>query len=123
MELSAQAKVTLFQLIVVVLVTALLSSSTIHCARRHFAHDPGAQQLIYQVVLGVLALGDTAHLAVTLYAMDPTTRLQIGSWSTLTWATVVSGVSLLVSRTLWHCGVGRDVITSYELRGREKKDE
>lgn len=105
------------------LVTALLSSLTIHCARRHFAHDPAAQQLIYQVVLGVLALGDTAHLAVTLYAMDPATRLRLESWSTLTWATVISGVSLLISRTLWHCGVGRDVITSYELRGSERKDE
>ncbi len=122
-ELSAQAKVTLFQLIVVVLVTALFSLSTINCARRHFAHDPAAQQLIYQTVLGVLALGDAAHLAVTLYAMEPATRLRFGSWSTLVWATVVTDVSLFASRILWHCGVGRDVITGYQIRGKDRKDE
>jgi uncharacterized membrane protein len=122
-ELSAQAKITLFQLIVVVLVKALFCLSSIHSARRHFAHDPAMQQLVYRSLLRVLVLGDAAHLAATLYAMEPAMRLRFGSWSTLMWATVVADVSLFVSRALWLFGVGRDVITRYEVRGRERKPE
>jgi len=119
-ELSAQAKVTLFQLTVVVLVVAFLNLSITHCARWHFAHDPAAQQLIYQSLIGVLVLGDVAHIAATFYAMEPAVRWRFGSWSTLMWVTVLATVSLLVTRTLWYCGVGRDVINR---NGRERKVE
>jgi hypothetical protein len=119
-ELSAQAKVTLFQLMIVVLIVDSLNVSTIHLARRHFAHDPAAQQLIYQSLLRVLVLGDVAHIAATFYAMEPAIRWRLGSWSPLMWTTVVAVVSFLVIRILWLCGVGRDVI---KKDGRERKVE
>jgi uncharacterized membrane protein len=110
-ELSAQARVTLFQLIIVVLVQAFTSLSFIHSARWYFAHDPAAQQFVYQSLLNVLILGDAAHLAMSLYAVEPAMRWQFGSWTALMWATVGADVFLLVSRALWHLGVGRDMIT------------
>lgn len=108
---------------IVVLVVAFLSLSIIHCAKSHFAHDPAAQQLIYQSLLRVLVLGDAAHLAASFYAMEPAMRWQLESWSPLMWVTVGAGVSLHVARVLWLCGVGRDVITRHETRGRERKVE
>ena len=120
-ELSVQAKVTLYQLIVVVLVKALFCLSSIHSARRYFVHDPAAQQLIYRSLLGVLMIGDAFHLAATLYAVEPATRWQFGSWSTLMWATVGVDLSLFGSRVLWHFEVGRDVIPRSESTGKRKE--
>lgn len=92
----------------------LINLSIINAARRYFAQDPRAQEVVYKALFAVLMFGDFAHIAVTLYAMGPEIRWDFGSWSVLTWVTIVSCVSLLVPRALWHLGVGRDVPTQVD---------
>ena len=91
------------------LLLSLTGISIISATRRYFAQDPTAQEVIYKAYFAVLMFGDVTHTAVTLYAMGPEMRWEFGSWSALTWVTIVANVSLLVPRALWHLGVGRDV--------------
>lgn len=90
---------------------ALINLSVINAARRHFTQDPRAQEVVYKALFRVLMFGDFAHIGFTIYAMGPDMRWEFGRWSTLTWVTIVAGVSLLVPRALWLLGVGRDVPT------------
>ena len=83
----------------------------LHHPCRHFTQDPKAQEVVYKALFTVLMFGDFAHIGVTLYAMGPM-RWEVGSWSALTWVTILAGVSLLVPRALWHLGVGRGVPTA-----------
>ena len=106
-----QAKVTLPQLIVVLLAMALMSVSVIHTTRRYFAHLPAIQEVIYRSLFGVLMLSDVAHTFVTLYGMGPEMRWAFERWSALTWVTVGVNITLLVPRALWHLGIGRDIVT------------
>ena len=106
-----QEKVTLLQLISVLLTMALLNISVIHTTRRYLAHDPAAQEIAYRSLLSVLMFSDFAHTFVTLYGMGPEMRWAFGRWSGLTWLTVGVNITLLVPRALWHLGVGRDVGT------------
>jgi len=115
--ISAEALV----LTVAVLIVAFLNLSITHCTRWYFAHDPAVRQLIYQSLISVIVLGDVAHIAATFFAMEPAMRWRLGSWSTLTWTTVLSTVSALVTRILWYCGVGRDNRNGRERNWKRKE--
>jgi hypothetical protein len=109
----------MLQLVNVFFLMALINLSIINATRRYFAQDPKAQEVVYKALFTVLMFGDFAHIAVTLYAMG-SMKWEFGSWSALTWATIIIGVSLLVPRALWHLGVGRDVPTRTESKVKKR---
>jgi len=117
--LSAQANVTLLQLVHILFQAALINLFIINATRRYFTQDPKAQEVIYKALFTVLLIGDFAHIGVTLYAMGPM-RWEFGSWSALTWVTLIVCVSLLVPRALWHLGVGRDVPTCTDSKVKKR---
>ena len=111
---------TILQLVNVSFLLALVNLALINAARRCFAHDARAQEVVYRALFAVLLFGDFAHIGVTLYAMGPEVRWKFGEWSALTWVTVVTGVSLLVPRALWHLGVGRDAPSGAESKAKKR---
>lgn len=98
---------------------ALVNLFVIHTTRRHFTQDSKAQEVVYKALFTVLMFGDFAHIGVTLYAMGPM-RWEFGSWSALTWVTILAGASLLVPRALWHLGVGRGVPSSANSKVKKR---
>jgi len=117
--LSAQAHVTILQLVHLFVLLALINLFVINATRRQFAHDPKAQEVIYKALFTVLMFGDCAHLGITLYAMGPM-RWEFGGWSPLTWFSLTVGVSLLIPRALWHLGVGRGVPTHTDSKVKKR---
>jgi len=98
----------------------LINLSVIHAARRYFIQDPRGQGVVYKALFTVLMFGDFAHIGVTLYAMGPEMRWEVGEWNVLTWVTIVAGVSLLVPWMLWHLGIGRDVPTLADPKAKKR---
>ena len=67
--------------------------------------QPAVQEKIVRALLTPLVVGDVAHIAITLWALGD--DASVDKWTSLTWMTVVLGLTLFIPRVLWHVGGGR----------------
>jgi len=106
--LATATMVTLFQLAHVVGLLGSVNFYVLWTARRHLFGQPAIQEKVVGALLTPLLFGDVFHMYVTLWALGDQ-RWDVKEWSGTLWITMVTGVTLLVSRIAWHLGIGRYV--------------
>lgn len=107
--LPTATRVTILQLAHVCALVGLINLFVLRAARQHLASQPALQETLVNALLTPLLFGDVIHVVLTLWALDPSERWAVTSWSPLLSLTVFAGLSLLVPRMMWHAGIGRYV--------------
>jgi len=107
--LPTASLVTILQLAHVCALVGLVNLFVLRAARKHLASQPALQETLVHALLTPLLFGDVIHVVLTLWALDPSERWAVMSWSPLLSLTVFAGLSLLIPRVMWHAGIGRYV--------------
>ncbi|KAG8218686.1 hypothetical protein J3R82DRAFT_4354 [Butyriboletus roseoflavus] len=100
--------VTVIQLAHVCALMGLLGIFILTAVRKHLASHPALQEKIVRSLLVPLLIGDVSHLYLTLWALGDD-RWDVTQWTPMLWATVVTGVTLMIPRVMWHLGIWRYV--------------
>ncbi|KIY49271.1 hypothetical protein FISHEDRAFT_41161 [Fistulina hepatica ATCC 64428] len=106
-ELPRACFVSIIQLAHVCALMGLLNVSLLS-ACRSLDRYPALQEKIVFALLFPLLLGDVVHMYVTLWALGEK-RWVFSGWPPVLWATILTGLSLLIPRLAWHMGICRYV--------------
>jgi len=118
--LATATLVTILQLAHVCALVGFINLFVLRATRKHLASQLALQETIVRALLTPLLVGDVVHVVLTLWALDPSERWAVMSWSPLLSLTVFAGLSLLVPRMMWHAGVGRYVHSRDAVEGDVK---
>jgi len=101
-------RVTILQLAHVAGLLGLINAFVLSACRKYLVAHPAIQEKVVGALLLPLLLGDFLHIGITLWALGDS-RWDVTQWGVLLWITMLTGISLMVPRVMWHMGVGRYV--------------